>query len=284
VAAGPRAPGAAAFADTRAAGVTPELIREPGLGPASRLERAGAAAGGAANFAGATRKIFTVGDAPDAAAQKSFVTTSREAVTRQGGDFGIGVAKPAPPMSAVAVALPQLHPSSEYTDGPAAMTAATFDSAPAAPAAAADAAGAAHRAVEAVLRAVEQAVGRDQKAVNLQFSVGETELEVRIELHGGEVRTTFRTDSPELRAALSQEWQMVVSAADRPVRLAPAVFTSSDFSGDASRHREQPHAPRPTEEDSSARRSGEPSLPHAIGRTERRPAVPATSLHLHTLA
>jgi hypothetical protein len=97
----------------------------------------------------------------------------------------------------------------------------------------ADAISSAHEAVEVVLHAVEHVASREQKSVQLKFSVGEAELSVRVELHANEVRTTFRTESPELRAALAQEWNQVSNAttADRSVRVAPAVFDGGDHSG-----------------------------------------------------
>jgi hypothetical protein len=72
----------------------------------------------------------------------------------------------------------------------------------------------------------------------LQFSVGGTDLNVRVEMRADEVRATFRTDSPELRSALAHEWQAAGNpvAGERSFRLAPPVFTSnqSDASGSLS--------------------------------------------------
>lgn len=90
-----------------------------------------------------------------------------------------------------------------------------------------------HRAVEAVLTAVDRAAGQTQSAVKLDFAIGQESLAVRVELQDGEVRATFRTDSPELRAALAQEWQQVAGSGDRTVKLAPAVFTSADSDSSA---------------------------------------------------
>jgi hypothetical protein len=79
---------------------------------------------------------------------------------------------------------------------------------------------------------VEQASAQGQKSVHLQFSVGDADLSVRVQLHAGEVRTTFRTDSPELRAALAHEWQAITNsnAGDRSMRIAPASFVASEHS------------------------------------------------------
>lgn len=102
------------------------------------------------------------------------------------------------------------------------------------------------RAVDAVMTAVERFSAGDRHAVQLQFSVGGADLAVRVELRGEEVRTTFRTDSPELRSALAHEWQASTpDNADRSVRIAAPVFASNEsanftaFSGDtASRQRD----------------------------------------------
>ena len=93
----------------------------------------------------------------------------------------------------------------------------------------------AHRAVEAVLDVTERFAARDQHSVNLQFTIGGSDLDVRVEMRGSEVHTTFRTDSPELRAALSNEWQSVTRqpGEDRSVRLAAPVFSSGNGSPSA---------------------------------------------------
>ena len=109
----------------------------------------------------------------------------------------------------------------EFTPGLAAAAIET----PAAPIPVASA----HRAVEAVLVAADRFSSGDQHSVTLQFSVGDTELNVRVELRADEVRATFHTDSPELRDALSHEWQaaQASSPSERSFRLAPPVITSA---------------------------------------------------------
>lgn len=112
----------------------------------------------------------------------------------------------------------------------------------------------AQRAVEVVLHAVDRVGSREQSAVKLEFSVGGEDLVVRVELRADEVRTTFRTDSPELRDALAQEWQSVAaSSSERGVRLAPAQFASGEhqrdaLGGDAA---SQQHGRSPTRQDDS---------------------------------
>jgi len=88
---------------------------------------------------------------------------------------------------------------------------------------------AARRAVSAAVSMTEQFAAEGKPAVTLKFSVSGVDLGVRVELRGENVHTTFRTDSPELRAALAQEWQSVAAGhgADRSMRLAEPVFTSN---------------------------------------------------------
>jgi hypothetical protein len=130
--------------------------------------------------------------------------------------FVVPAASPAP------VALP---PAANL-DQPATLPAATP----------AQVSAAAHRAVDAVLASTDRFTPVTQSSVDLQLSVGDAPLSVRVEVRAGVVHATFRTDSPELRTALAQEWQAAghQQSADQSLRLAPAVFANSDrSSGDA---------------------------------------------------
>jgi len=88
---------------------------------------------------------------------------------------------------------------------------------------------AARRAVNAAIAVTEQFATERKPAVTLKFTVSGVDLGVRVELRGENVHTTFRTDSPELRAALAQEWNHVAAAqpGDRAARLAEPVFASN---------------------------------------------------------
>jgi hypothetical protein len=89
----------------------------------------------------------------------------------------------------------------------------------------------AHRAVDAVLATAERFTPSTQSVANLKLSVGDSELMIRVEVRAGEVHATFRTDSPELRAALSHEWRAVsLQSVDQSLRLAAPVFASSEHS------------------------------------------------------
>jgi hypothetical protein len=95
---------------------------------------------------------------------------------------------------------------------------------------------AAHRAVEAILSAVERFAGAERHSVNLDFSIAGHELSVRVELRADEVRATFCTNSPELRAALAQEWQAVSggNAREGSVKLGAPIFTANASVGEPS--------------------------------------------------
>ena len=88
----------------------------------------------------------------------------------------------------------------------------------------ADASLLAHRAVEAVMTATERVDAGNRSVVRLQFSVGDASLSVHVQLRGGEIHTTFRTDSADLRSALASEWQAVNGDSTRAIRLADPVF------------------------------------------------------------
>lgn len=207
-----------------------------------------------ANFAARTgRPLDTDFSAADGS-KKSFVTTEDEILGRDRKTLGIGVAKTVPAMFAPKFTTAPSHPGSDL--GAVALASGAVLELPAQAASepgATEAVSSAHEAVQVVLHTVEHAASREQKSVALKFSVGDADLTVRVELHANEVRTTFRTDSSELRAALAQEWQGVASSsahADRSVRLAPAVFSAADqsgsnsSSGDGSSRQRQADTPR----------------------------------------
>jgi hypothetical protein len=224
---------------------------------------------------------------------KSFVPTSAKGLTQSDPAFGIGVAERpltmpvgstlahqnVPETAAVASALTATE-SRQQTDAmppPVALTST------------------AHRAVEAVLSVTDRFAARDQHSVNLQFSVGGTDLNVRVELRAGEVHTTFRTDSAELRAALSSEWQAITgqNQGDRSSRLAPPVFTANNqggtsFSGEGA-PRQQNQEQR-ANGDTAARnfsnqtRATSSTTSSAVVAAPASRSVSANSVHLHTLA
>jgi hypothetical protein len=183
--------------------------------------------------------------------KKSFLDNEEEVLVKHGRSLGTDSAKAANAMPATSLHAPQTHPNSHYAVTsvaaaeqllpdvtPLAETADTFSTA--------------QEAVEVVLHAVEHVASREQKSVQLKFAVAGEELAVRVEMRADEVRTTFRTDSAELRAALEHEWQQVAGSAtatDRSLRVSPAVFAAAGqsanaFAGDTSSRDRRAGTPR----------------------------------------
>ncbi len=194
----------------------------------------------AAGYAGAERANFAVAaqaseSAPLArgeGAVKSSVSSDKESVAKRAERLGTGTAN-----SVAAMYSSLAHPANSRADRE--VAAAVWDASAGAAVApdspvltsetAAIEASQAHRAVEVVLRAVDEVAARERSAVKLEFTIGDTELSVRVELRDDEVRTTFRTESPELRQALAHEWQAAnAQGGDRNVRLADPVFADRD--------------------------------------------------------
>jgi hypothetical protein len=158
------------------------------------------------------------------------------------------------------------------------------------------------RAVATVTNLVDtQFTASMQKSgsVQLRLKFGGEDLNVRVELRGGEVHTDFRTDSPELRAALNREWQAVAGQSSESLRrFVEPVFSPSSSNGGDSSHgfarqqaasqdlSQQQRSPRAREEDAMTftRRSlvGETFSPQPAA--PRAPALVPTSLRLSVLA
>jgi hypothetical protein len=133
------------------------------------------------------------------------------------------------------------------------------------------------------------------RSVNLQFRFGQADLTVHVELRAGEVYAQFRTDSAELRTALAQEWQTVVShGTGSAFRLAAPEFlpgtasmsgTTSHFSGENA-PRQQSNAQ--THERPLATESGNSGRTGAQARTVSVASSPAPNLngavHLNAFA
>lgn len=172
----------------------------------------------------------------DGARKKSFLGNEEEGVVKRGRSLGTDSAKTANAMPATSLHSPLTHPNSHYAvTSVAAAGPLLSDVTPLAETA--DRFSTAHEAVEVVLHAVEHVASREQKSVQLKFAVAGEELAVRVEMRADEVRTTFRTDSAELRAALEHEWQQVAgtsTATDRSIRVSPAVFAAAGQSTNAS--------------------------------------------------
>lgn len=281
--------------------LAPEILSKIAVTQPAENRPAPRAAARAEKFAAARTEILTAPVSVTSSPNKNFLTTEGEEVTHEYPSLGITVAKSSATMTAAST----LHPSAAT---PAAVLDVNVVNAPAVhsasiPSAAAptpaEITAAAHKAVDAVLASTERLASATQSSVNLKFSVGGADLDVRVEVRAGAVHATFRTDSPELRTALAQEWQSTNSQpADHTLRLAPPVFASGDrssagagtgFSGEPSSQQARDQNARPTADFSlpgSARgRFGSASSAGTSG-VSALPArsAPATTLHLHAFA
>ena len=256
----------------------------------------------AEKFAAACPEILSPLISAPPSSNKNFLTGADKEVTQAPENLGITVAKSAATMTAAFAS----HPSAANA---AAAPGVNAVSAPASPAPApslpataaatpAEIIATAHQAVDAVLASTERLASATPSSVNLKFSVGGANLDVRVEVRAGAVHATFRTDSPELRTALAQEWQATNSQpADHSLRLAPPVFASGDrsgaetgtgFSGEQfSQARDQPARPAaefvlpgPARNRPAAVSSAGPA---GVSALPARP-TPATTLPLHAFA
>lgn len=229
-------------------------------------------------------------------ADKSFLDTGNKRVASHRKQVGTDVAKPEADMFTRYLPTPASHAASDHAaSGVVALdraqdVSANRDVVPVAPVSTA------HQAVEVVLKTVEQAATHEQKSVNLRFAVGDVDLSVRVELHANQVHTTFRTDSPELRAALSREWEAMTNtnAGERTLKLVPAFVTSSEqsamnsFAGDTSSRQRDSRAQREADEQSfrvTPRSRGAVTVaPVASTNAGSTGVAPLTSRRLHTVA
>lgn len=210
--------------------------------------------------------------------EKKILNALDKRVAEAGANLGTDVAKPAPVMSTTSTfRLTAPDTSSVAVTG----VAVAQDRLPATSESAAVTASQAHRAVEAVMTAVDRVGSGEKQAVNLQFSFQDVSLAVRVELREGAVHTTFRTDSTELRSALAHEWQAASpQVSDRPIKLADPVFSSnhggsgSEFSsaGDHARQQQQQQQQR-----DSLARAGLDFLSTATARSTSRLSASASA-------
>lgn len=90
---------------------------------------------------------------------------------------------------------------------------------------------AALRAVEAVRDVTEKLQAQPQRVIHFNLNLdGGEKLGVSIDFRNGDLKTTFRTDSSELREAISREWQTSMTATLQGVegvRMGDPVFANS---------------------------------------------------------
>lgn len=253
----------------------------------------------AEKIAAAARPASTPAAPALEAAEEKFLSIEEELDVKPHNRLGIGAAQSGPAMSS-SFSPPSPSPSGLRLE--AAAVAPSAESAragePPAPETPRPVHEVAHAAVAAVTRALERAETAPRTAVNLQFSIGDSDLVVRIEHRADEVRATFRTDSAELRTALAQEWQSAATGgADMALRRIEPVFTSTASAGgpggsadDSAAWSQQRGAGREPGAGDASPSAAPLRPPSANGNAAAsapapvRPLVLPTALHLQTFA
>jgi hypothetical protein len=143
-----------------------------------------------------------------------------------------------------------------------------------------------NEAVEAALNAVELlAAGNTSHAVNLQFSVGNHDLSLRVELKNGTVQATFATDSAQLRSDLANEWQSSASGnSQSSLNLAQPHFTSAGGDSPQQQGRGGASGSEPQFTFSGKPGSGAFGSAGADSEAPLAPVAPSSSLHLQAFA
>jgi hypothetical protein len=265
----------------------PEVAPSRPMAATSRMRTQGRPLGDGEKIAVTGSSNRKVDNSGDTAINKNFLSTDDEALNPSEDGLGTDVAK----VSSTMPATP--HRSSVSAGNPVLDTAAGTQL-PTDPQVAATTAADAHRAVDAVLAATERLGTSSSRAVNLQFSFGGADLAVRVEVRGGEVHATFRTNSPELRDSLSSEWHAAAAQdSASPLRMVEPVFRGSDssslsnFTGESGTQQRNSNA-RESEQnnfgsfirgDSASSDDASSSIPR-LGQAVQ----PSTSLRLHTFA
>ncbi len=276
-AAAPGVPGAPAATDAVS------LIKGGGHMGAAGMAASEKIAGQAANDSGAPASAAK-------AADKKILSTDGKQVADADPSVGIAVAKIAPAMSTSAQT--DRQPNALMAAVPVATVAASSNAGPGDTQGAVSQQGVAQRAVDAALSAAETVSSGAHQAVNMQFSVGNADLSLRVELRNGEIHTTFRTDSADLRLDLAHEWQSSnPGSGNGSLRLAEPVFTSSGSPGSmaAGENASQQRSGQGRSDASPAFSGGMGSAATPSSSVEadtpvRVHAAPSTSLHLQAFA
>jgi hypothetical protein len=200
----------------------------PGSAAAPLTEQtARAAAMGGEKIAATSGKSTAPAASPTQSAARKFLSNGDKQVTDSSESVGTPVAKVTPAMATLNN--PERTPTNQAAFQVASVAATTPGSSnPEAPAQA-DVTGSAKGAVEAAMTAAEMlSSGATQNSMNMQFSVGDAELNLRVEMRNGEVQATFSTNSAQLRSDLAHEWQTTAAGnSQSSLHQIQPVFTSS---------------------------------------------------------
>jgi hypothetical protein len=188
------------------------------------------AAGEVAKFAAASANSPARPTTSASGEDKKILNVMAKHVTEHETSLGTGNAMTTPVSATAAKVSPPIPVAPVSAASSAQLQPAPF---PAQRVSSADLSLLAHRAVDAVMTATERLDVGNRSTVRLQFSVGDANLSVHVELRAGEIHATFRTDSGDLRSALASEWQAMSGESGRAVRLADPVFAPAATTGHA---------------------------------------------------
>lgn len=243
----------------------------------------------------------------DGGAKKNFLMSSSQKVKGGSGPDGIGIAETSANMaSSYSNSRPMAGPTADTIADAAAggtLSGASVGQALSSPVTPSLAPVLAQRAVETVLNVVDaqQTTAGQGGIVKLDFNFGGEALAVHVQMRGGEVHTEFRTNSPELRSALSSEWHAAAGQRDpEGVRLVEPVFASSESgtstaNGSSSNGEYLPQKQNPQQEQQSqdggqlesfraSRASALRLVQDESTGSPSSPVIPSTSLHLAAVA
>lgn len=273
-------------AEPAAAPATPPTAGAP---PVSAAAVTAASETQGAKIAVPAPKDSSSGAAISKAVAKKIQNADSNAVTSTPPPLGTGVAKVPPVMPATAT--PERHASVPSVPEVASVGSSSSGPSLTPSSAPTETASTAQSAVQAALTAAELvSSSAPGKAVNLQFSMGNADLNLRVELVNGQVRATFATDSAQLRSDLANEWQTSsTTAAHGSLNLAQPTFTSATSghslaSGDSA---PQQHRRDTAAEAATPYGSVSSSVSPAVADDDMTPRVPvslASALHLQTFA
>jgi hypothetical protein len=245
---------------------------------------------GAEKIAASFQRTGGSGNAVSRGPDKKILSSDSKQVTDHNDPVGTGVAKVSPAMPTASQT--ERQPNALVATAPASGVAASQENAPANPQAASAQPSVAQRAVEAALSAAEIFNSGGQNAVNLQFSMGNADLSLRVELRNGEVHTTFQTDSADLRSNLAHEWQSASPSSGGNLRLAEPIFTSSSAGSLATAGENAPQqrggqGPADTQQHAPTGAGSSAAIAAAQSEGDSQAPLPvslATSLHLQAFA
>lgn len=286
-------------------GTAVEVAVVPGR-PATEAARPLPADSRAVNIAASARPDSDRQGTGNESGEKTFLTAGNKSVRASARHAGIAVAQTPGTMAAAAfaqhralekpelpvVASPRLDLLPVQPRSPEAEYVASAELPPASEAFA-------HRAVQTVVHLADAQFSASLNrthSVNLRLKFAGEDLTVRVELRDGAVHADFRTDSPELRTLLQNEWQAVVAApAEQRVRFSDPVFGPAGHPGGAPASQDQSgrqQSPgRPAEEFAGQSpfavrpvRQAPGGPVDSVDAAARVPLMPPTALRLSVLA